>query len=150
MRLPVCSWWTGRKRKGGIQLNPSWKKQWENSSTCSPFLFTQGAPSSWQWRGNAEDALYCALYPRAWTVYNIPKVRGYFKKMRGIHRKLVKRGVCMYFPTSCLPVLKLAASRFKLVMFLRRVAAQHCSLLQNSKRFFQTIQTNHHDGVFAK
>ena len=34
----------------------------------------QGAPSSWQWQGRAEDALYCALYPRAWTVYNIPKV----------------------------------------------------------------------------
>ena len=67
--LPVCSWWTGRKRKGGIQLNPSWKKESENS-----FLQLQGAPSSWQWRGRAEDALYCALYPRAWTVYNIPKV----------------------------------------------------------------------------
>ena len=26
VRLPVCSWWTGRKRKGGILLNPSWKK----------------------------------------------------------------------------------------------------------------------------
>jgi len=34
----------------------------------------KAAPSSWQWRGGAEDALYCALYPRAWTVYNIPKV----------------------------------------------------------------------------
>ena len=35
---------------------------------------TKGAPSSWQWQGKAEDSLYCALYPRAWTVYNLPKV----------------------------------------------------------------------------
>ena len=58
------------------------KKRWEtkNSIGFVPNLtqtiisVLQGAPSSWQWQGRAEDALYCALYPRAWTVYNIPKV----------------------------------------------------------------------------
>ena len=34
----------------------------------------KGAPASWQWLGRGEDSLYCALYPRAWTVYNIPQV----------------------------------------------------------------------------
>ena len=34
----------------------------------------RGAPSSWEWRGRPEDGLYCALWPRAWTVYNIPEV----------------------------------------------------------------------------
>eukprot|EP00090_Calanus_glacialis_P001049 TRINITY_DN10747_c0_g1_i1.p1 TRINITY_DN10747_c0_g1~~TRINITY_DN10747_c0_g1_i1.p1 ORF type:complete len:818 (-),score=118.10 TRINITY_DN10747_c0_g1_i1:399-2852(-) len=34
----------------------------------------KGAPSSWEWLGKPEDSLYCALYPRAWTVYNIPEV----------------------------------------------------------------------------
>jgi len=34
----------------------------------------KGAPSSWLWKGKPEDSLYCALYPRAWTVYNIPEV----------------------------------------------------------------------------
>ena len=34
----------------------------------------KGAPSSWQWRVKPEDCLYCALYPRSWTVFNIPEV----------------------------------------------------------------------------
>ena len=34
----------------------------------------KGAPSSWQWRINPEDSLYCALYPRSWTVYNITEL----------------------------------------------------------------------------
>ena len=34
----------------------------------------KGAPASWEWRGRPEDGLYCGLYPRAWTVYNIPEV----------------------------------------------------------------------------
>ena len=34
----------------------------------------KGAPGSWEWRGKPEDSLYCALYPRAWTVFNIPEV----------------------------------------------------------------------------
>ncbi|XP_023331930.1 non-lysosomal glucosylceramidase-like isoform X2 [Eurytemora carolleeae] len=33
-----------------------------------------GAPSSWKWAGNPEDSLYCGLYPRSWTVYNILQV----------------------------------------------------------------------------
>ena len=36
----------------------------------------KGAPSSWQWRINPEDSLYCALYPRSWTVYNITELQG--------------------------------------------------------------------------
>ena len=34
----------------------------------------KGAPSSWEWRVSPDDCLYCALYPRSWTVYNIPEV----------------------------------------------------------------------------
>ena len=34
----------------------------------------KNAPSSWEWRVQPEDCLYCALYPRSWTVYNLTEV----------------------------------------------------------------------------
>ena len=71
MRLSVRAWWSGRKRKGGSQKIGFVPKK---NLTQTIISVLQGAPSSWQWQGRAEDALYCALYPRAWTVYNIPKV----------------------------------------------------------------------------
>ena len=27
--------------------------------------------SAWDWGFSSEDGLYCGLYPRSWTVYNI-------------------------------------------------------------------------------
>ena len=57
----------------------------------------KGAPSSWQWKVKPEDCLYCALYPRSWTVYNIPEV--------GL--RLICRQVSPFLPNnykdSCLP-----------------------------------------------
>jgi len=57
----------------------------------------KGAPSSWKWRGNPEDSLYCGLYPRAWTVYSIPEV--------GV--RLICRQISPFIPgdyvNSCLP-----------------------------------------------
>ena len=71
--LSVRAWWSGRKRKGGSQkiLLVLFQRKHLTQTIISVL---QGAPSSWQWQGRAEDALYCGLYPRAWTVYNIPKV----------------------------------------------------------------------------
>ena len=71
--LSVRAWWSGRKRKGGSQKIPLVLFQ-RKHLTQTMISVLQGAPSSWHWQGRAEDALYCALYPRAWTVYNIPKV----------------------------------------------------------------------------
>jgi hypothetical protein len=44
----------------------------------------KGAPSSWEWRGQPEDSLYSALYPRAWTVYNITQVPYIYQKIERI------------------------------------------------------------------
>jgi len=58
---------------------------------------TKGAPSSWKWKGNPEDSLYCGLFPRAWTVYSIPQV--------GV--RVICRQISPFVPgdyeTSCLP-----------------------------------------------
>ena len=72
---------------------------------------TKGAPSSWQWQGKAEDSLYCALYPRAWTVYNLPKVElGAMRKKKDVLSKLF---------TS----LQLTASQFKVTLLMRDAAS---------------------------
>ncbi|XP_045109559.1 non-lysosomal glucosylceramidase-like isoform X1 [Portunus trituberculatus] len=53
---------------------------------------------SWEWGFNAADGLYCGLYPRSWTVYNI--------KEQGI--RLICRQISPVIPhnykDSCLPV----------------------------------------------
>ena len=55
------------------------------------------APSSWEWKVKPEDCLYCALYPRSWTVYNITEV--------GL--RIICRQVSPFLPQnyqdSCLP-----------------------------------------------
>ncbi|CAG9785611.1 unnamed protein product [Diatraea saccharalis] len=49
------------------------KKETLFQSVLSTYEKPKRAPPSWEWNLNAEDCEYTALYPRAWTTYDLSK-----------------------------------------------------------------------------
>ncbi|XP_076067444.1 non-lysosomal glucosylceramidase [Oratosquilla oratoria] len=64
----------------------------------SPYSRPKKSLGAWDWGINAEDSLYCGLYPRSWTVHNIPE-----QKIRLICRQ-ISPIIPHNYKDSCLPV----------------------------------------------